>query len=322
MHANIAKPNRRAGATLIEVLVAIFLMGIGMLALLTLFPIGVLRMAQAINDERAAQASACAVSLANIKDLRHDQSLTSPTDFFKQPDASLAAADPDGRSYGLFVDPAGWFNALGPNQTFVGGEKAAPRVLPSFIKVSTTPALDTLRWFAINDDIIFDPDTALPKANASSFDRDTRFTIAYLLQRPRYNDASLVEMSVLVFNRRPITLRQDLTPAENAYPASYDTSKNMVTLDYSNPTVVAPALAAGDWIYDCSVLNSATNPGTAAPHAFFYRVVSVTDLGGNKIQIEVQTPLRGFPANSLTAGRVMVLDGLYEVFEKGAGRLP
>ncbi|MBX9678458.1 MAG: prepilin-type N-terminal cleavage/methylation domain-containing protein [Gemmataceae bacterium] len=322
MHANIATRNRRPGATLIEVLVAIFLMGIGMLALLTLFPIGVLRMAQAINDERAAQASASAVSVANIKDLRHDSSLTSPTDLFKQPDASLTVADPDGRSYGVFIDPAGWLNALGAFQSFAGGEKAAPRVLPSFIQTSTGRGLDTLRWFAINDDVIFDPDTALPKPNASSFDRDTRFTYAYLMQRPRLSDASLVEMSVLVFNRRPITLRGDLTPAENAYPASYDTSKNMVTLDFSAPTAVAPTLAAGDWIYDCSVQNSATNPGTAAPHAYFYRVVSINDLGGNKLQIEVQTPLRGFPANALTAGRVMVLDGLYEVFEKGAGRLP
>ena len=47
---------RRTGTTLIEVVVAIFIMGIGLLALLTLFPIGILTMAQAIQDERTAQA--------------------------------------------------------------------------------------------------------------------------------------------------------------------------------------------------------------------------------------------------------------------------
>ena len=46
--------NERAGVTLIEVLVAIFIMGIGLLALLTLFPLGALRMAKAIQDDRAA----------------------------------------------------------------------------------------------------------------------------------------------------------------------------------------------------------------------------------------------------------------------------
>ena len=48
---------KRDGVTLIEVLVAIFVMGIGLLALLTLFPLGVFSMQRAIQDERCAQAS-------------------------------------------------------------------------------------------------------------------------------------------------------------------------------------------------------------------------------------------------------------------------
>ncbi len=39
---------RRRGITLIEVLVAIFIMAIGLLAILTLFPLGALRMAEAL----------------------------------------------------------------------------------------------------------------------------------------------------------------------------------------------------------------------------------------------------------------------------------
>ena len=42
-----------AGVTLVEVLTALFVMGIGLLALLTLFPLGALTMAQAIKDDRA-----------------------------------------------------------------------------------------------------------------------------------------------------------------------------------------------------------------------------------------------------------------------------
>ena len=55
--------NRR-GATLMEVLVAIFIMAIGMMALLVLFPIGALSMAQAIQDERCGQAAANAADKA------------------------------------------------------------------------------------------------------------------------------------------------------------------------------------------------------------------------------------------------------------------
>src|SRR5690348_1094775 len=50
--------NGRAGFTLVEALVAIFVLAIGLLALLTLFPLGALTMAQAIRDDRAALASA------------------------------------------------------------------------------------------------------------------------------------------------------------------------------------------------------------------------------------------------------------------------
>lgn len=42
-----------SGVTLVEVLAALFVMGIGLLTLLTLFPLGALTMAQAIKDSRA-----------------------------------------------------------------------------------------------------------------------------------------------------------------------------------------------------------------------------------------------------------------------------
>lgn len=44
----------RRGVTLLEVLAAIFLTGVGLLALLTLFPLGALDMAEAVRDDRAA----------------------------------------------------------------------------------------------------------------------------------------------------------------------------------------------------------------------------------------------------------------------------
>jgi Prokaryotic N-terminal methylation motif len=56
--------SREAGATLVEVLVAIFVMGIGLLALLTLFPLGALSMAEEIKDDRTAAAADDAVQLA------------------------------------------------------------------------------------------------------------------------------------------------------------------------------------------------------------------------------------------------------------------
>jgi hypothetical protein len=49
-----------------------------------------------------------------------------------------------------------------------------------------------------------------------------------------------------------------------------------------------------------------------AVHAFFYRVVNVNASGGS-IELELQTPLRA------RCDRVVLLDGVAEVFEKGPG---
>jgi len=55
----IAATARRA-VTLTEVLIAIFLMGIGLMAILSLFPLGASQMAQALQDQRCAEAAATA----------------------------------------------------------------------------------------------------------------------------------------------------------------------------------------------------------------------------------------------------------------------
>src|SRR5262249_40153322 len=47
----------RGAVTLIEVLVAIFVVAIGLMALLTLFPLGALSMAQAVKDDRTAHVA-------------------------------------------------------------------------------------------------------------------------------------------------------------------------------------------------------------------------------------------------------------------------
>jgi prepilin-type N-terminal cleavage/methylation domain-containing protein len=60
-----ARSQRRAGVTLIEVLVAIFIMGIGLLALLNLFPLGAIEMSQAIQDDRTGAFADRAIALGD-----------------------------------------------------------------------------------------------------------------------------------------------------------------------------------------------------------------------------------------------------------------
>jgi prepilin-type N-terminal cleavage/methylation domain-containing protein len=63
---------RRPGITLIEVLVAIFIMSIGLLALLTLFPLGALRMSQALQDDRTSAAASAGANIYDAFGIRTD----------------------------------------------------------------------------------------------------------------------------------------------------------------------------------------------------------------------------------------------------------
>jgi Tfp pilus assembly protein PilV len=78
-----------SGVTLVEVLVAILVQGVGLLALLTLFPLGVLEMAQAVKDDRTAAVAANAEALSEV-----GRDLLSRTKAFVIDSLSNGAVDP------------------------------------------------------------------------------------------------------------------------------------------------------------------------------------------------------------------------------------
>lgn len=82
----------RRGVTLVEVLVAIFVMGIGLLALLTLFPVGALELAQAINDDRAGKVASDAAifSEESKKVLEQTRSFVTKTLLTRKVDSNAA----------------------------------------------------------------------------------------------------------------------------------------------------------------------------------------------------------------------------------------
>src|SRR5262245_14761699 len=80
---------RRAGVTLVEVLAAIFIMGVGLLALLNLFSLGALQLAQAVKDDRTAAVYASALALNE-----NGEDLLSRTADFLEVALSQGSADP------------------------------------------------------------------------------------------------------------------------------------------------------------------------------------------------------------------------------------
>src|SRR5262249_45037479 len=141
-----ATMRRRAGITLVEVLVAILITGVGLLALLTLFPLGALEMAQAIKDDRCGHAKHNAAAIANAHDVRIDPTavaamldpsgLVVPPAYggtlpsFYTPGSVPPAVNPskgEFQSYPVFIDPVGWWaNAGNVNwQNWVAGQPGA-----------------------------------------------------------------------------------------------------------------------------------------------------------------------------------------------------
>src|SRR5689334_11342668 len=49
--------NRRSGLTLVEVLTALFILALGVIAILTMFPLGASQMAFAVRDNRSTEAA-------------------------------------------------------------------------------------------------------------------------------------------------------------------------------------------------------------------------------------------------------------------------
>jgi hypothetical protein len=312
----------RDGATLVEVLVAIFVMAVGLLTLLALFPLGVLTMSQAIQDDRCASAATNATAIAAAWDIRHDPNLTNPTDLFTNPNpAVFVNADTSGPSYWVYVDPMGALSYFGTYAQWVGGQNngGIPRVFPTIATTSMTAK----QWFSLLDDIQYG-DSGLPNIVApNTFERDNLYTWAYLLRRPLQNDPTVVELTVVAYNARSLALNSKLQGDEAAFTAVFNPATNIVTLNWAVGQA-APNLRIGGWILDASTFQDPNTKLYSQPHAYFYRVVGINETSDTSMDVEVQTPLRGWPGPAgLTASpTVIVMDGVAEVFEKGTGWRP
>jgi len=308
---------RRPAATLMEVLVAIFIMGIGLLAILALFPLGALRMAQAIQDDRAGHMAHNAYAVAQAFEVRNDPSVTVS---FTNPPGMVDAngkpvtAHPDYPGFPVYVDLVGRKTYVGAASIYVGGQPGVTRT--DLTRFAGDPNA-YLRWFTLQDDIRFD-NTAVPPG--APVEREGLLSYALMFRRPRSSVANVVEMSVVVYSRRPLAPGNDFSNYETTYPAAFTPGSNLVTIDSS--AGAKPNLRPGSWILDNTVTQMTLNNtpyGYANGH--FYRVVSVNEVSPDVFEVEVGTPLRGsWPTvNNALRGTVVVMENVVEVLEKGPG---
>jgi hypothetical protein len=281
---------------LLEVLVALFIMGIGMLTLLTLFPLGALSMAKALQSDRAAAAAQLAAEYAVAMDLAFDANVA-PAFSAAPPGFAGAPDDGSGPSWPVFVDAFGAAVNFAP----LGSSPLSPgitRVAPAY---ASTPPLAG-RWFTLPDDLTFAPD-ATPAGGAVQ--RGGRYTWAYLLRRPRANAPSVVDLTVVVYAGRDT----QAGTGEAVYAASGVKGSSGLLLSYA-AAQGKPGLRRSAWLLDMTL-----NPATKRTQADFYRVVNVGEQAG-ALALEVDPPL----AEDVSS--VVVLDNAIEVFHRGMTRSP
>ena len=151
---------RRPGTTLMEVLLATFILVVGMAAIMVLFPIGAVNMARAINQDRAATHAVNSDAMFRMywKNawIERDPLTRAPTHTIcgtteqayqnsQEPMLLLLSAHPNPAipmahlgsntrrhvsqtGYPVLVDPVGWLTKAGdlPNQGYVAGDPAMP----------------------------------------------------------------------------------------------------------------------------------------------------------------------------------------------------
>ena len=264
-------------------------------------------------------------------------------DAFTFPGGTLPLpADPDGPSYPVNVDCMAYFAANGQaNQYWVGGlygnSNTIPRRTATYAVSPGTMNVNnalTLRWTCLLDEMFFTPDgtpvwdsAPVAPATPGTFTRDIRYCCSYMLKRPRTSDSSAVDLSVIVYNNnRPILSSQfnEYLYTSQAGEVAFDPVSNSINIDVTASGNVVPPARPGDWLLDASfVPNQAQSYGTV--NGNFYRVVGVTQNTDFNYTFEVQQPLRNMTATMNNPGaiqKVMFLEGVAEVFEKGLGRLP
>lgn len=319
----------RTGATLVEVLVAIFVMGIGMMALLTLFPIGVLTMRQAIQDDRAASAAANATSVAKMKIFpsKFDQWLTRADWDFPAAQQQLSSAASDGPSYPLMIDTIGAKNYLPPYSQWVGGQGLGTGIGPGVRRLTFPEPSNPnhaknlpLIWQIAPDDIVFSKNGIPQELSPGSgvFERNSAYSWSYLMRRPVQGKVSVVETRIIVYNDRPLTLNNNLQAGETLYRAAFNAGTNTITATWGGPgePLTPPPISIGGWILDSTPVQQSPPPALkyGPCYAKFYRVVSIVQTAGNAADFEIEGRL---PSTHPATGTIVAIEGIADVFEKG-----
>jgi len=316
---------RRSGLSLIEVLVALFIMGLGVIAILTMFPLGAYQMAVAVREDRSAQSAAAAdayirtywkayvVQGPNPPTETFYNALSDPnagltgglSAFARTPPAAggLPLASLNEPGYPVLTDPMGYVARSGASQVWGGdgGATNAPRRILNQI-VNNQHAQ---RVCSLMDGLAYDDDgRPVNPAAPTSADRELRYNWLWVVQRTNANPFA-ASLTVVVFDRRAHLYAP--AGSEQVFTATANVGTSSVALSGT------PDVKPGGWIMDATVTQISAG-GPWIRNANFYRVTAVN---GNTLELQspIKTPTTALsPAPGSYTGTFVVMRGVSGVY--------
>jgi len=306
---------RRSGLTLVEVLTALFILALGVIAILTMFPLGASQMAIAVRDNRSTECAFNADAyLRNYWKTQVVEAGGGGEPFYASlfdPDPTAGAgAFPHGvtatgtdMSLPVIIDPMGSVARLNtdPSMYWVGDGGATNIPRRNLALLGSSPQL-AQRTCTLMDTLGYD------EFGVPTDDREMRYNWLWVVQLPNCSNAKTANMTVVVFDRRAHLYAP--TGSEAVYPVA-TVNPGTTSLVFSS----APDMKPGAWIMDATVY-SAANPTVGRPgirHANFYRVTAV-----DGVNVELQSPIKTPSDNNNAAytGTFVVLRGVSGVYSR------
>ena len=304
----------RKGLSLVEVLTAIFITGLGIISILTLFPLGAMRMAQAFRDERSALAAYNAEQFFRSYWKKHVVEAASRDPFFwdlDQPAAGMPPCLPHEPSYPVVVDPMGFLARAGlPNQSWFGDPPTPTRIPRRNLQVVGNNPTAALSLCSLRDGIVADD-------NGNPLEREFRYNFLWVVQRPRNADRFHANLTIVVFDRR----------AHMYVPPGSEQVFHNVTFNPGQTSLLLPGVSpnqleirSGDWVMDGTIYDPSSGIGRPGlRHAYFYRVTAMTETTTGTLTgtlLEIQPPLRTPADGNLASypGTLILLRGVSGVF--------
>jgi hypothetical protein len=316
---------RRAGTSLVEVLVTIGILGIGLTSVIALFPMAAITLSGALRDDRTATCAGTADGF--IRDIHQRNVVEPPTLVPPQPilepyfwamdgntgnaATALPAPGPNEPSYPVFIDPMGVAARGTSAPVGDGGFTKIPRV--TLLTIASQPAANqpnlALRLCSQMDGLSYSDD-GIVQTGANM--RELRYNWLWVVQRPVNRDRNTATLKIVVFDKR---VHLYAPPGQEAvYP-------NTIFTPGTTAVIVSAAadVRKGSWVMDGTITPASVSfgSGSAIRHANFYRVLSVTDLGNGTYALELHTPITRVDGQfGAYTGNLVVMPAVADVYER------